>query len=105
MNGHNEEPEDDDKAMMKPSSRTAVQGRNKEKSYHPSHHNALHYMGKAASEFVSDSSSSSVTSTDIEIAGNGFTPEHIDSLLHLGTYAMGALANTHGLAPAEPVEQ
>jgi len=85
MNGHTEEPEDDDKAMMKPSSRTAVQGHNKGRTYHPSHHNALHYMGKAAS--------------------NGFTPEHIDSLLHLGTYAMGALANTHGLAPDEPVEQ
>jgi hypothetical protein len=50
MNGHTEEPEDDDKAMMKPSSRTAVQGHNKGRTYHPSHHNALHYMGKAASE-------------------------------------------------------
>ena len=54
---------------------------------------------------VSDSSSSSVTSTNMEIAANGFTPEHIESLLHLGTYAMGALANTHGLAPAKPVEE
>jgi hypothetical protein len=41
----------------------------------------------------------------MEIAANGFTPEHIESLLHLGTYAMGALANTHGLAPAKPVEE
>lgn len=29
MNGHTEEPEDDDKAMMKPSSRTTMRGRNR----------------------------------------------------------------------------
>lgn len=50
MNGHNEESEDDDKAIVKPSSRTAVQGRSNGKHYHHSHLNALHYMGKAASE-------------------------------------------------------
>jgi hypothetical protein len=51
MNGHTEKPEDDDRAVVKPSSYTAVQGQQKPgRSYHPTHHNALHYMAKAAGE-------------------------------------------------------
>lgn len=31
--------------------------------------------------------------------GQGFTNEHMDSFIHLGTYALGALSNTHGFTP------
>ncbi|KAG8528776.1 uncharacterized protein KY384_006464 [Bacidia gigantensis] len=49
------------------------------RNYHPTHHNALYHMSQTAN--------------------NGFTKDHMDSFLHLGTYALGALANQHSLAP------
>ena len=49
------------------------------RNYHKTHHNALYHMSQTAN--------------------NGFTKDHMDSFLHLGTYALGALANQHSLAP------
>ncbi|KAL8790918.1 MAG: hypothetical protein Q9213_000343 [Squamulea squamosa] len=50
------------------------------RNYHKTHHNALYHMSATAK--------------------NGFTREHMESFIHLGVYALGALANSHGLAPA-----
>ena len=52
MNGHAEKPEEENKAkvMVKPGPQTAAQQKQKAKGYHPLHMNALHYMGKVASE-------------------------------------------------------
>ena len=38
----------------------------------------------------------------IDKAAAGFTKEHMESFIHLGTYALGALSNQHGLAPDAP---
>lgn len=37
-----------------------------------------------------------------DTAAAGFTKEHMESFIHLGTYALGALSNQHGLAPDAP---
>lgn len=37
-------------------------------------------------------------------AASGFTKDHMESFIHLGTYALGALSNQHGLAPDAPHE-
>ena len=37
-----------------------------------------------------------------QVAHGGFTKDHMESFIHLGTYALGALSNQHGLAPDAP---
>ena len=39
-----------------------------------------------------------------KVASNGFTKDHMESFIHLGTYALGALSNQHGLAPDAPAD-
>ena len=94
------------KSMVKPHTTGPVQQHQpqqpthgSQRNYDPSHHNALYHMGQAAGKFRSSKLSFRLL---ISTSGNGFTTEHIDSFLHLGTYALGALANTHNLAPAAP---
>ncbi len=61
---------------------------NSKRTYHHTHHNAMHHQGK--------------------VAAGGFTTEHMESFIHLGTYALGALGNQHGLtpdAPRDPAEE
>lgn len=36
------------------------------------------------------------------VAASGFTKEHMESFVHLDTYALGALGNQHGLTPEAP---
>lgn len=38
----------------------------------------------------------------IDKAAAGFAKEHMESFIHLGTCALGALSNQHGLAPDAP---
>lgn len=38
----------------------------------------------------------------LDTAAGGFTKDHMESFIHLGTYALGALSNQHGLAPDAP---
>ena len=37
-----------------------------------------------------------------KVALGGFTKDHMESFIHLGAYALGALSNQHGLAPDAP---
>lgn len=37
-----------------------------------------------------------------QVAQGGFSKDHMESFIHLGTYALGALSNQHGLAPDAP---
>ncbi|CAF9906855.1 hypothetical protein IMSHALPRED_005373 [Imshaugia aleurites] len=55
------------------------------RKYDKNHHNAMYHQGK--------------------VAAAGFTPEHMESFIHLGTYALGALSNQHGLAPDAPAPE
>lgn len=52
------------------------------RQYDHKHHNAMFHQG--------------------QVAAGGFTKDHMDSFIHLGTYAMGALGNQHGLTPDAP---